>query len=124
MTSQLNSTEDELNDCFHNSHKLELDQNKNLRQWSEQRKELNEKIEAARDQIGLASSSHSLIMWHRKGYVTYRMSHTVCHMIRYVACGMFRFEAFEKVKCQQEKKNNRLKGVFFDACDARLAKAG
>ena len=30
----------------------------------------------------------------------------------------------EKVKCQQEKKNNRLKGVFFDACDARLAKAG
>jgi chromosome segregation ATPase len=77
VTSQLNSTEDDLNDCFHNSHKLELDQNKNVRQWSEQRKELSEKIEAARDQI---------------------------------------------VKCQQEKKNNRLKGVFFDACDARLAK--
>ena len=56
VTSQLNSTEDELNDCFHNSHKLELDQNKNVRQWSEQRKELNEKIEAARDQIGSASS--------------------------------------------------------------------
>ena len=56
VTSQLNSTEDELNDCFHNSHKLELDQNKNVRQWSEQRKELNEKIEAARDQIGLAPS--------------------------------------------------------------------
>ena len=55
VTSQLNSTEDELNDCFHNSHKLELDQNKNVRQWSEQRKELNEKIEAARDQIGSAS---------------------------------------------------------------------
>ena len=78
MTSQLNSTEDELNDCFHNSHKLELDQNKNLRQWSEQRKELNEKIEAARDQIGLASSSHSLIMWRRKGYATYRMLHAEC----------------------------------------------
>ena len=54
VTTQLNSTEDELNDCFHNSHKLELDANKNVRQWSEQRKELNEKIEAARDQIGLA----------------------------------------------------------------------